>query len=112
MKAKKRKLQEIKPLLPEVRKRLEKLYGDRLQSVILYGSFARNRADTDSDIDVAVVLKGKIQRVKELSKIGDALDDLMIETDELISVYPMTETELDNPVWPLYKHIREEGVWI
>ncbi len=93
--------------MPEVKRKLEELYGDRLQSVILYGSFARNRANADSDIDVAVILKGEIQRIKELTKIGDALDDLMIETDELISVYPLAETELDHPVWPLYKHIRE-----
>ena len=34
--------------------------------IILYGSFARNSAGKDSDIDIAVVLRGEVDTVKEI----------------------------------------------
>lgn len=107
-----RKLREIKPLLLRVRKILESIYGSRLVDVILYGSFARNAPTEDSDIDIAVVLKGEINKVKEIDRVYDVLYELMLETGELISINPLSEVEIGNPVWPLYYHIRTEGVRI
>jgi hypothetical protein len=37
---------------------------------------------------------------------------LILETSELISVYPISEKEVENSVWPLYYHIRTEGIKI
>jgi predicted nucleotidyltransferase len=86
----KRTRQQIEALLPRIRKIIERIYGDRLVHVILYGSFARNTSTEDSDIDIAVLLKGRVDKTKEIDKIGDAIYDLMLETGELISVYPMS----------------------
>jgi predicted nucleotidyltransferase len=80
--------------------------------IILYGSFAKNNATKESDIDIAVVLKGKVDKVKEIDRMGEVLYDLILETDELISVYPVSEDELNNSIWPLYHHIRTEGLKI
>ncbi len=106
----KRTIKEIESLLPKIRQTLEKLYADRLVDVILYGSFARGSPDENSDVDIAVVLKGEVNKAKEIDRIGDAIYDLMLETGELISVYPLSEIELRNTVWPLYYHIKKEGI--
>src|SRR5207247_1562686 len=45
------------PLLRRLRSELERLYGDRLERVRLYGSRARGDARPDSDWDVAVILE-------------------------------------------------------
>jgi predicted nucleotidyltransferase len=37
---------------------LAEIYGDRLAGLVLYGSQARGDAREDSDVDVAVVLRG------------------------------------------------------
>lgn len=50
--------QDIEPLLREYRRVLVDRFGDRLLSVRLYGSRARGDADTESDVDVAVVVRG------------------------------------------------------
>jgi type I restriction enzyme S subunit len=47
-------------LVREFRQGLEAIYGDRLRGVYLYGSYARDDAGDDSDIDVAVVLEGPV----------------------------------------------------
>ncbi|MDP3024536.1 MAG: nucleotidyltransferase domain-containing protein [candidate division Zixibacteria bacterium] len=105
-----RSRKEIKPFLPQIKKLLERVYGDRLLNVFLYGSFAKGRANKESDIDIAVILKGKVNKGKEIDKICDLLYDLELETGELISVYPVSESELKNTVWPLYRHIKREGI--
>jgi predicted nucleotidyltransferase len=107
-----RTIKEIEHLLPRIRDLLTKVYGDRLVDIILYGSFAKNNATKESDIDIAVVLKGRVDKVKEIDRMGEVLYALMLETDELISVYPISEDELNNSIWPLYQHIKTEGLKI
>ena len=108
----KRTIQEIEPILPEIKSALENIYGARLVEVILYGSFARNTPTVDSDIDIVAVLKGDVNPIKEIDRIYDVLYDLMLESGELISVYPLSEEEMGNSVWPLYYHLRMEGIRI
>ena len=43
-------------LVRAYRRLLEQRFGERLQFVRLFGSFARGDAETDSDVDVAVVV--------------------------------------------------------
>lgn len=107
-----RGIKDVGSLLPRIKKLLEGIYGDRLSDIFLYGSFARNNAMKESDIDIAVVLKGEVNKAKEIDRIYDVLYDLMLETGELISVYPLSEEEIENPIWPLYYHIKTEGIRI
>ncbi len=107
-----RGLKDVGSLLLKIKKLLERIYGDRIVDIFLYGSFARNNALQESDIDIAIVLKGEVNKVKEIDRIYDVLYDLMLKTDELISVYPISEEEIENPIWPLYYHIRTEGIKI
>jgi len=106
---KKRSIKEIEPLLAEIKKTIQKLYTDRLVDVFLYGSFARNNATQDSDIDIAVVLKARVNQSKEIDRTCDALYDFMLKSGELISVFPVSESEMKDSVWPLYRHIKSEG---
>ncbi len=108
----KRTIKEIRSLLSRIRKLLERIYGDRLMDVILYGSFARNTSTNDSDIDIAVVLKGTVNKTKEIDRVYDILYDIILETGELISVNPLSEEEIKNLIWPLYYHIKREGIKI
>ncbi len=97
-------------MLSRVRASLRKIYGKRLSALILYGSFANGRANEDSDIDIAVVLKGSVDKTEEISKIHDAIYHLSLEYCQLISVYPLSEEELGDVEWPLHYHIRNKGI--
>lgn len=108
----KRSINEIKPVLLEIKKILKNIYADRLTKIILYGSFARDEATIESDIDIAVVLRGRINKIKEIDKIHDVIYPLTIEYGELISVNPMSEEEIKDVEWPLYYHIQNEGITV
>jgi predicted nucleotidyltransferase len=47
---------DITSLLCELNAGLTESYGPRLQRVYLYGSYARGEVDSDSDVDVLIVL--------------------------------------------------------
>lgn len=47
-------------IVKELKRRLREKAGDRLQAVIVYGSRAWGEAGPDSDLDVAVIVRGLI----------------------------------------------------
>jgi len=79
-----------KTILAELKQKLIDIYGDKLKQLIVYGSYARGRQTESSDIDLAVVLDGKISKTAEISRMIDAITDLNLEYSVLISVYPVS----------------------
>lgn len=59
----------------------EKYYGDRLVSLVLFGSAARGTQRFDSDVDFLIVAKdmprGRMSRVREYMAVEQALEPFM-----------------------------------
>lgn len=71
---------EVEVALREAASELAKLYGERLAGVFLYGSYARGTAIRDeSDVDILVVLEGKVEPGKELDQADQVLSDLAVK---------------------------------
>lgn len=105
-------LWELKPILGEVKQELKKLYKDELIDIILYGSYARGDYDENSDIDLLVVLKN-IQAIgNEIDKIVDAIYDINLKYNTLISIVPITYKDYKSINSPLLLNIRQEGVLV
>jgi len=77
--------QDLKVVLSELRRRFERLYGDRLVSLRLYGSQARGDSRPGSDTDVLVVLKGPVDSAAEIKRTLDIVADLSLERNQVIS---------------------------
>ncbi len=101
---------DIKDIVAELKKRLRLFYGKRLGAVILYGSYARNEAKKDSDIDIAVVLKGEVLPGTEIDNMLDIITDLNLKYNMLISVYPVSEDLLRTIKSPLHLNVQREGI--
>ncbi|ODS42052.1 MAG: hypothetical protein MSIBF_01515 [Candidatus Altiarchaeales archaeon IMC4] len=112
LKTSKRGIKEIEYLLPKIKQHMVDTYGGRLESVVLFGSFAKNNATSGSDIDIAIILKGDVNTSREIDRIIGFISDTGLEHDELISILPVSSDDIDNSAWPLYKSLREEGVAI
>jgi len=101
---------KIKRILQEFRDKIEKLYGDRLKNIVLYGSYARNEANKESDMDLLIVLGGKVIPGKEIDKLIDIITDINLKYGVLISVYPVSEENFSTVNSPLLINVRREGI--
>lgn len=101
---------KIKELLEEFKKEIEKLYGDRLKQIILYGSHARGDFTEESDIDLLIVLKGKVVPGKEIDRMIDIITEINLKYGVLTSVYPISEEDYKKVNSPLLINVRREGI--
>lgn len=101
---------KIPSAVTELRTKLERMYGERLRRVVLYGSYARGEQDAGSDIDVAVVLAGEVHAGREIDRMLDAVQEVNLAFDTLISIYPVSEEEYNTLRSPLLINLRREGV--
>jgi predicted nucleotidyltransferase len=98
----------VDPVLIRFRAVLDRVYGDRVERVVLFGSRARGDAGPDSDYDVAVFLNGLTDRWDEVDRIADIAADIMDETGAFVHAMPYrAETYQDRT--PLMHEVRGEG---
>jgi predicted nucleotidyltransferase len=102
--------QSLRAVLSELRRRFSVLYGDRLVTLLLYGSQARGDQGPGSDTDVLVVLKGPVDSAAEIERTLDIVADLSLRSNEVISCVFMDEERFTGQGGPLLRNIRREGV--
>ena len=102
----------LQNILDEVKDALQKLYKDNLVEIILYGSYARNDFNENSDVDLLVVLNKLDSAGKEIDNIVDAIYDINLKYNTLISVVPISNDDYRSINSPLLLNIRKEGVLI
>jgi len=101
---------KIKEVVGEFKAELGKLYGDRLKDVILYGSWARGEATGDSDIDLLILLEGKVTSGREIDRMIDVITDINLKYGVLLSVCPISEKDYLTVNSPLLLNVRKEGI--
>jgi len=101
---------KIKKILGEFRTEVEKLYGDKLKNILLYGSWARGDATKESDIDLLIVLEGKVIPGKEVDRMINIITDINLKYGVLLSVYPVSEEDYSTVNSPLLINVRREGM--
>jgi predicted nucleotidyltransferase len=72
-------------------------YGDGLVQLVLFGSRSRGEARSDSDIDVAVVLRELRDRRADRDRLADIAYDAIVETSTDIHTVPIFLDEWEHP---------------
>ena len=103
---------DIQLILLELKNELKTLYGARLSEIILYGSFARGEGTKDSDIDIMVLLDGKVNSWKEIDRTIDLVTEINLKYDILISLLPIAKDDYFHLNMPIILNIRSEGIII
>lgn len=90
---------------------LQRIYGDLLDSIILYGSTARGTHTDDSDVDVAILLHpGATKEMREQRL--ELLVDLELACGKVLSALCIDYEKFSEweDVLPFYQNIRREGI--
>lgn len=103
----------ITDIMQQFASSLKKLLGDTLDSVIVYGSYARGDYSELSDIDVMILVtltEGKIKKISD--EISDMAFDYLMKFG--VDISPVI-TNIDHfNYWadnlPYYRNVRDEGV--
>ena len=87
--------------------------GERLDKVILFGSYARGDFDNESDVDFFVLADVPHEEANRWSnRIDDHLADLWLEYDMLVCIHLTSKSMFDRyyQVMPYYQNVIKEGV--
>jgi uncharacterized protein len=101
---------QLTQILQSVRQDLDQLYGERLVSLVLFGSQAKQEAHADSDIDILVVLKNDVDSWAENKRTGDGIAKLCLEHSVVISCVFVSETEFRSQQTALLRNVDREGI--
>lgn len=103
----------LKEILQKYVEDVHEIYGEKLKTIILYGSYARGDFRTDSDIDIMILVDLSDDEIR--SK-GHALSDLTFDYnfDNDLEIMPIVKN-LDHfnkwlRAYPFYNSVRNEGV--
>lgn len=90
---------------------IEKIYGDALEKIVLYGSYARGEQTDESDVDIALIQNDKANE-KMHDEMTDIVVDYELEQGITLSIVPIEYVQYQqwNRVLPFYKKIDKEGI--
>ncbi|MEK7399614.1 MAG: nucleotidyltransferase domain-containing protein [Candidatus Poribacteria bacterium] len=100
----------IMEILTELHQCFKAIYGERMANMILFGSYARGEAMSDSDIDVMVVLNGPVKPGDEIAKTGEITAEISLKYDVVISCIFMSSERYAIERSPLLLNVHREGV--
>ena len=102
--------EQLNALSQEVKQALTDLYGNRLNQVVLYGSYARGDFHAESDVDYMVVLNDEVVKLgKEIWFAGEVMSDLSDKFDAPVSFKPTSLTKYTTSGLLFYQNVRREG---
>jgi predicted nucleotidyltransferase len=103
-------MRTIKKLLQELKVGFSRIYGEQLNEIYLYGSFARGDNVEGSDLDVAVILKDFQRRAAEIRRTSELIGDLSLDFEVTVSPLFLREDEWKTNKFSLLRNIKAEGL--
>ena len=100
-------------ILEDIKREITITLGEKVKEIVLYGSYARNEQNMDSDIDIVVFLDNAVTNKAEIrKKLTDIKVDLSLKYDVVVSILLKDYRQYMDyrDIVPFYSHIYNEGV--
>jgi predicted nucleotidyltransferase len=103
---------QLTRILKTLRQSFSQVLGDRLEEMFLFGSWARDEARPESDIDVLVVVRGPFDYGDLVRRTSPIVSALSLENDIVISRAFVSRERFEHEQSPFLLNVRREGVVI
>ena len=101
----------IRKILRELKEGLIRIYGDQLNAVYLFGSFARGEGKLpDSDIDVMVVLNGDFNYSEVEKRSINFIASLCLTYEVIIICHFVSAERFAESKMPFMLNVRKDAV--
>ena len=107
-----RAVKTARPVLQELKRELQRIYGPRFRRMILYGSYARDEAHEGSDVDILLILSNVRDPLSEREYLSELIWRLAFQYGVVLSVLPVDEEAFETRQKPLFLNVRREGIMI
>lgn len=103
----------LSDLLKKYVEDVHRIYGDKLRTVILYGSYARGDFGPDSDIDIMILVDLSDEEIRTKGRsLSDVTFDYNFDND--LEIMPIVKNQEHFNKWlrayPFYNNVKREGV--
>lgn len=100
----------ISALLHELKSRLADLYGTGLKGVYLFGSYARDTPDQESDVDILIVLNRLGSYAQEINKTSALISALSLRYGVSVSRVFVPEEDWTQRRTPFLANVYKESI--
>jgi predicted nucleotidyltransferase len=101
----------IQEILRRLKQGLAEIFGDQLEAVYLFGSFARGEGKLpDSDIDVMVVMNREFDYMEVEKRSIDFVASLCLEYDVVIMCHFISDKKFVESEIPFMLNVRRDAV--
>jgi predicted nucleotidyltransferase len=101
---------DVREILGELKAGLGLVYGRRLKGVYLFGSYARDEQDSESDLDILVVLESFDLYGAEVDRTSQLISELSLRYEISISRVFVSWDDWLKRQTPFLANVREEGI--
>ncbi len=106
---------ELQSVLGRIKEESRKIYGNQLDRIILYGSYARGDHTDESDIDIMILLDCDQNEIRELrDRTSEMASDISLDEGIFVSIIlrDRKHFEENQDFLPFYQNVVKEGVAI
>lgn len=103
---------KLQVILDRVKQELINHYQDALESVILYGSQARDDAKNSSDIDLLIILNSLMHPCDEIDETADFITQVCLDYDVVISWQFISLEQFQYQESPFLFNVKREGILV
>ena len=104
---------DIRRIILEFARDMNKIFDKQLRQVIIYGSYARGDFNENSDVDVMILVSMPEETIRQhTDQVSDCAFDYLMRYG--IDISPIVKNEDHFNYWadnlPYYRNVRNEGV--